>query len=88
MRVPERAGEEIAEARVEDFQREHGFPVADCEADAVCVDGDDAGVELFLSVFFSFHFLSLWDGRGFMGGKLWEEWVGGMIAYLKLGIAT
>lgn len=46
MRVAEGGGEEVAEAAVEDFQGEHGFPVADCEADSVCVDGDDAGVHL------------------------------------------
>ena len=46
MRVAECAGEEVAEAGVEDFEGKHGFPVSYCEADSVCVDGDDAGVHL------------------------------------------
>jgi hypothetical protein len=35
VRVPEGRREEIAEASVENFQREHGLPVAQCEADSV-----------------------------------------------------
>lgn len=38
--------QDLAQTGAKEFQRQHGFPVADGEADAVGVDGDDAGVHL------------------------------------------
>lgn len=42
--VAESVGENFTQTAVKNFQCEHGLPVPHGEADAICVDGDDARV--------------------------------------------
>lgn len=46
LRVADRARQDLPDPRTEDLQREHGLTIADREADAVCVDGDNPRVHL------------------------------------------
>jgi hypothetical protein len=50
-RIAERRGQDVADARAELLQRIHGLPVAHGEPDPVCVDRDDPGVHLHISIY-------------------------------------
>ena len=75
----------MPDLRSQDFDREHGFPVIDGEADTVAVNDDDSGVYLF--IFFSEDVgVVSWDFC-FLDVFLWGVF-GGFSKYLEFDITA
>lgn len=46
LRFAERACENLPDASTQDLQRQHGLPIAHCEPDPICINGDNPGIHL------------------------------------------